>query len=146
VTLYQRCWYKVTSPENKVTFPEKYVKSWYNKAQRTGYFDNQTFYTLTVRDRGDTIQQHGHGPSSTQRFIYLNMERYGEAQAAEHGLNLLLEWVTNWDKRIMSLEGWVCWGQQDNAHQGQAQRKMTHSLNILFFIVDFLLCLIVYLI
>ncbi|KAL6911308.1 hypothetical protein ACP4OV_000113 [Aristida adscensionis] len=39
--------------------------------------------------------------------VYLNMERYGEAQAqAEEGLRLLLEWGSSWDKRI-PWEGWV---------------------------------------
>ncbi|KAL6635412.1 hypothetical protein ACP70R_028083 [Stipagrostis hirtigluma subsp. patula] len=42
--------------------------------------------------------------------VYLNMERYGEAQKqAEEGLKLLLEWGSSWDKR-MPWEGWVSWG------------------------------------
>jgi hypothetical protein len=42
--------------------------------------------------------------------VYLNTERYGEAEAqAEQGLKLLLQWGTSWDKR-MSWEGWVSWG------------------------------------
>lgn len=42
--------------------------------------------------------------------VYLNMERYGEAQMqAEEGLRLLLEWGSSWDKR-MPWEGWVSWG------------------------------------
>lgn len=41
--------------------------------------------------------------------LYLNMERYGDAQEqAEQGLKLLLDWGTSWDKR-MSWEGWVSW-------------------------------------
>ncbi|GJM87432.1 hypothetical protein PR202_ga03385 [Eleusine coracana subsp. coracana] len=41
--------------------------------------------------------------------VYLNMERYDEAQTqAEQGLKLLLDWGTSWDKR-MSWEGWVSW-------------------------------------
>jgi hypothetical protein len=42
--------------------------------------------------------------------VYLNMERYGDAQMqAEEGLKLLLEWGSSWDKR-MPWEGWVSWG------------------------------------
>jgi hypothetical protein len=42
--------------------------------------------------------------------VYLNMERYGDAQMqAEEGLKLLLEWGSSWDKR-MTWEGWVSWG------------------------------------
>ncbi|CAL4886126.1 unnamed protein product [Urochloa decumbens] len=42
--------------------------------------------------------------------VYLNMERYGDAQIqAEEGLKLLLEWGSSWDKR-MPWEGWVSWG------------------------------------
>ncbi|RCV09052.1 hypothetical protein SETIT_1G375800v2 [Setaria italica] len=42
--------------------------------------------------------------------VYLNMERYGDAQVqAEEGLRLLLEWGSSWDKR-MTWEGWVSWG------------------------------------
>ncbi|WVZ73073.1 hypothetical protein U9M48_021422 [Paspalum notatum var. saurae] len=42
--------------------------------------------------------------------VYLNMDRYAEAQVqAEEGLKLLLEWGSSWDKR-MPWEGWVSWG------------------------------------
>ncbi|KAJ3672268.1 hypothetical protein LUZ60_006989 [Juncus effusus] len=42
--------------------------------------------------------------------VYLNMERYEEAEKeAEEGLRLILEWGSCWDKR-MSWEGWVSWG------------------------------------
>ncbi|CAO2046940.1 unnamed protein product [Urochloa humidicola] len=42
--------------------------------------------------------------------VYLNMERYSDAQIqAEEGLKLLLEWGSSWDKR-MPWEGWVSWG------------------------------------
>ena len=42
--------------------------------------------------------------------VYLNMDRYGDAQIqAEEGLKLLLEWGSCWDKR-MPWEGWVSWG------------------------------------
>nr|CAB3451574.1 unnamed protein product [Digitaria exilis] len=42
--------------------------------------------------------------------VYLNLERYGDAQVqAEEGLRLLLEWGSSWDKR-MPWEAWVSWG------------------------------------